>query len=141
MVDKGFHCAYDIHYHVVFPVKYRKALLQDQYVQKLKEITKELEERYEFTMEQIGCDLDHVHLLCCLHPKYSPGQFVRLYKSNTARELFKAYPELKRQLWGGEFWTDGYYVATVGKGGTWEVVEEYVRRQGKQSNIKQLKLL
>ena len=140
-VDKDYHCAYQIHYHIVFPVKYRKALLKDAIVQAIRSISKELEERYAFEVERIGCDCDHIHLLCSLHPKYAPGQFVRLFKSITARELFKKFPEIKRELWGGEFWTDGYYVGTIGERGNWGVVEEYIRQQGKKPIDVQLRLL
>ena len=93
-------------------------------------MTKELEERYEFEMEQLGCDDNHIHLLASFHPKYSMGQFVRLYKSILARELFRHHPTLKKELWGGEFWSDGYYVATIGEKGSWQIVEQYVRSQG-----------
>lgn len=140
-VEKGYHCAYSTHYHIVFPVKYRRALLSEPIVATLKRLTKELEERYEFEMEQIGCDENHIHLLCSLHPKYGPGQFVRLYKSNTARELFRQHPKLKKDLWGGEFWTDGYYVATVGERADWSVVEKYVRNQGRKPEQAQLRLI
>lgn len=131
MTQKGYHCAYDTHYHIVFPVKYRKALLSDGVTKALKEISKGLEERYELDIDQIGCDGDHVHILTSFHPKYSVGQFVRLYKSITARQVFLKFPEIKKDLWGGEFWTDGYYVATVGERGNWSVVENYIKNQGK----------
>lgn len=131
MTQKGCHCAYDTHYHIVFPVKYRKALLSDGVTKALKEISKELEERYELDIDQIGCDSDHIHLLVSFHPKYSAGQFVRLYKSITARQVFLKFPEIKKDLWGGEFWTDGYYVATVGERGNWSIVQNYVKNQGK----------
>jgi putative transposase len=140
-VLKGNHCAYNIHYHIVFPVKYRKAMLSEPIVAKLKEVTKELEERYDFVIEQIGMDRDHIHILCSLHPKYAPGQFVRLYKSISARQLFRHFPELKKELWGGEFWSDGYYVATVGEAGNWSVVEKYVREQSMEPEEAQLQLL
>jgi putative transposase len=104
----------------------------------LKLVTKELEERYEFEMEEISCDLNHIHLLTSFHPRYSIGQFVHLYKSITARELFRHNPQLKKELWGGEFWLDGYYVATVGEKGNWKVVEQYVREQG--MGVKHLRL-
>jgi putative transposase len=42
------------------------------------------------------------------------------------------FPELKKSLWGGEFWSDGYYVSTVGEKGNWSVVERYVKNQGKE---------
>jgi putative transposase len=141
MIQKGWHCAYEIHYHIVFPVKYRKALLSEEIVQKIKQIANELEERYALEIERLGCDLDHIHLLVSLHPKYSPGQFVRLFKSITAKQLFKQFPELKRELWGGEFWTDGYYVGTVSEKGNWKTVEQYVRNQGVKLEEAQLRML
>ena len=125
MTQKGYHCAYDVHYHIVFPVKYRKALLDDKVEGELKESSKKIGERYEVDMEHIGCDNGHIHLLTSFHPKYSIGDFVRLYKSITARQLLLKFPEIKKDLLGGEFWTDVYYVATVGERGNWSVVEIY----------------
>ena len=140
-LKKGNHCAYQTHYHIVFPVKYRKALLDEPIVQTLKETTRALTERYELEVEQLGTDQDHIHLLLSFHPKYSIGQVVRLYKSITARELFSHHPTLKQELWGGEFWSDGYYVATVSERGNWSIVENYVRQQGQQPEDVQLRLL
>ena len=131
MTHKGYHCAYDLNYHIVFPVKYRKALLDDRVTKEIKEISQGLAERYELEIEQIGCDLNHIHLLVSFHPKYSIGQFVRLYKSITAKQIFEKFPDIKKDLWGGEFWTDGYYVATVGERGNWHIVEKYIKNQGK----------
>ena len=132
MLKKGNHCAYNTHYHIVFPVKYRKALLTDGVSKALKEISKGIEERYHIEMEQIGTDGNHIHILCSFHPKYSIGDVIRTYKSITARQLFLKFPELKKSLWGGEFWSDGYYVSTVGEKGNWLVVEKYVKNQGKE---------
>ena len=137
---RSFHCAYETHYHIVFPVKYRKALLHSKVGTRLKELTVEIGARYEIDFEEIGTDGDHIHILCSFHPKYSIGEVVRKFKSISARELFKSYPELRRELWGGEFWSDGYYVATVGVGGSWKVVENYVRNQGKKLEEAQLRL-
>lgn len=141
MVQKGWHCAYDTHYHIVFPVKYRRALLRPAIEEKIKQVSKEIEERYEITMEQIGLDLDHIHLLCSFHPKYSVGSVVQKFKSITARELFKTFPELRKELWGGEFWSDGYYVGTVSEKGNWKAVERYVKNQGKKPEDLQLRML
>ena len=140
-VKKGTHCAWQIHYHVVFPVKYRKALLDEEVVQIIVETARGIEERYDLEFEQIGCDGDHIHLLCTAHPKLSPGQIVRVFKRITAKAIFREKPMVKEALWGGEFWTDGYYVATVGERGGWEVVERYVRNQGKpRESLRQLTL-
>ena len=139
-VKKASHCAYQTHYHIVFPVKYRKALLDIRVEKKVLEIAGEISERYEIEFEQIGCDGNHIHVLCSFHPKYSVGEVVRKFKSITAREIFRTYPELRKDLWGGEFWTDGYYVATVGERGDWEVVKKYVKNQGKPEDCDQLRL-
>ena len=129
-VKKGYHCAYETHYHLVFPVKYRSALLNSQVEVALVKIVKEIELRYELEVEKMGADNDHIHILCSFHPKYSIGQTVRLYKSITGRELFKQFPEIKKELWGGELWSDGYYAATVSEKGNWQVVENYISTQG-----------
>ncbi len=97
-------------------------------------------ERYEIEMEAIGCDKNHIHVLCGAHPKISPGEIVNIFKSITAREVFRRKPELKEEMWGGEFWSDGYYVATVGERGNWGKVESYVKNQGQGENVRQLKL-
>jgi len=80
------------------------------------------------------------HLLISFHPKYSIGGIVRILKSITARELFRTLPELRKELWGGEFWTDGYYAATVGTGPNWKVVERYVANQGRNKKDLQITL-
>ncbi len=140
-VKKGNHCAYQIHYHIVFPVKYRKALLSNKITKAIKQIAYEIQERYSLEIEQIGCDHDHIHILVSIHPKYAPGQFVKLFKSITAKQVFKQFPELKQELWGGEFWSDGYYVATVGERANWSSVVKYVKEQGQIPEQIQLRLL
>ena len=139
-VVRSNHCVYSTHYHIVFPVKYRKCLLDDEVSKWIVEISEEISERYEIEFESLGCDRNHIHVLCSFHPKYSIGETVRKFKSLTARELFKKMPHLKKDLWGGEFWSDGYYASTVGEGGNWAVVEEYVRNQGVEPSEVQLTL-
>jgi len=137
-ITKSNHCAYDTHYHIVLPLKYRQALLSAKIVHTIQKTIKGIEERYELNIEQFGDDKNHVHVLLSFHPKYSIGQVVRLFKSIIARQVFITHPELKRDLWGGEFWTDGYYSATVGTGGNWNVVKRYIKNQG--NNPKDLQL-
>ena len=139
-VLKSNHCVYQTHYHLVFPVKYRKALLYKEVEEELKQIAKGVGERYEIEFESIGCDKDHIHILCSFHPKYSIGEVVRKFKSITARELFSKFPWLRKELWGGELWSDGYYAATVGERGNWAAVEKYIRDQGKSPQDEQLRL-
>ncbi len=129
-VKKASHCAWQIHYHIVFPVKYRKVMLDAAVTQIIQETATSIAERYPIEMEAIGMDKNHVHLLCSAHPKVAPGRIVQVFKSITAKELFRRHPVVKRELWGGEFWSDGYYVATVGERANWRAVERYVQRQG-----------
>ena len=130
-LTRSNHCVYDAHYHVVFPVKYRKALLSPDIRKAILEIAGAIEERYEIEFERIGADQDHLHLLCSFHPKYGGGRVVGMFKSITAKELFRRFPELRKELWGGEFWSDGYYLATVSERGNWDTVRRYVENQGK----------
>lgn len=136
-VKKGCHCAWQIQYHIVFPVKYRKALLDEDVVKIIRETAIGIEARCEIEIEAMGMDRDHIHLLGGAHPKISAGRIVQIFKSVTAREIFRRKPAVKRELWGREFWADGYYVATVGE----RAVEKYVVRQGKpRDELLQLKL-
>jgi putative transposase len=140
-VQKGNHCAWEIHYHIVFPVKYRKALLDQDVVEIIRATVIEIQERYEIEFESMGMDKNHIHILCNAHPKIAPGKIVQIFKSITAREIFRQKPEIKKELWGGEFWTDGYSVGTIGSHGNWEVVEKYVTNQGQaKEEVKQLRL-
>lgn len=140
-VQKGYHCAWQIHYHIVFPVKYRKTLLDGKVVEIIRETAIGIQERYEIEIEAMGMDNDHIHILCGAHPKISAGRIVQIFKSITAREIFRRKPPVKRTLWGGEFWTDGYYVATVGERANWETVGKYISRQGRpREELKQLDL-
>lgn len=92
---------------------------------------KGIEERYEIEFLEIGSAQDHIHFLVQSVPMYSVTKIVRIIKSITAREIFKQAPGVKRALWGGEFWSDGYYVNTVSKFGSEHVISSYVKNQGK----------
>ena len=124
----------------MFVVKYRKDLfLNEEYVTFMKGTLEELEKRYFLTTETIGFDEDHVHLLMQAAPRYSPSRVVQIVKSITAKELFKHFPEIKEELWGGEFWSDGEYIGTVGEGANADIIRNYIKKQGRSDN--QLKLV
>ena len=107
--------------------------MSTEVVATMRETMRGIEERYDLTIEQFGDDKNHIHLLVSFHPKYGIGQVVRLFKSIIAKRVLAEHPVLKKDLWGGEFWSDGYYAATVGTGGNWAVVEKYVREPGEES--------
>ena len=125
-------------YHFVFVAKYRRLVIDDEVDRVLKQICIELSKRYEIRFLEIGTEGDHVHFLIQSVTTYSPMRIVTKVKSITAREIFSKVPKVKKQLWGGEFWTDGYFVSTVGEHANEDVIREYIKNQGKQSNYKQL---
>jgi putative transposase len=104
----------------------------------LKETCIEISKRYEIEFLEIGTDKDHVHFLIQSVPMYSPKKVIQIVKSITAREIFKQLPDVKRKLWGGKFWTDGYYVNTVSRYGNEETIREYVKEQGIEEEYQQL---
>ena len=125
-------------YHFVCPAKYRRAVIDEKVDQVLKEVCKAIATRYQLEFLEIGTDKDHVHFLVQSVPTYSPTKIITIIKSLTAREVFARVPSVKKQLWGGEFWTDGYYVGTVGQHATEDVIRQYVKNQGQEKDYKQL---
>ena len=130
---------------MVFCMKYRKNFLLDsEIIIFLKNICFEIGERYRFEFDAIGTDGDHVHLFVGAEPKYSPSRVMQIIKSIPARKIFKKFPEIKKQLWGGEMRSDGGYIGTVGDGTTSDVIKSYVENQGNQGEkeaYKQMKIL
>ena len=125
-------------YHIVCPAKYRRVVFSPEVDLKLKEICLEISKRYEITFLEIGTDKDHVHFLVQSVPMYSAQKIVQIIKSITAREIFALCPEVKKQLWGGKFWTAGYYVSTVGQHGNEQMISKYIKQQGREKEYKQL---
>ena len=128
-------------YHFVFPAKYRRVVINEDVDKSLKEICVGISLRYEWIeFLEVGTDDDHVHFLIQSTPDHSPSEIARVVKSITARRIFTEHPEVKKQLWGGEFWSDGYFVSTVGKNTNEKVIQKYVQEQGTQDTYKQLYL-
>ncbi len=119
-------------YHIVCPAKYRRKVFNEEVEATLKEVCKGIERRYEIYFVEIGVDQDHVHFLVQSVPTMAPKRVVQMIKSITAREIFRRHPEVKRLLWGGKFWTSGYYINTVGKYGNENFIAAYVKAQGNQ---------
>ncbi len=117
-------------YHLVFPAKYRRAVFDGDVDEAMKDVCIEIEKRYQMKLLEIGTDKDHAHFLVQSIPTYSVTRIVSVIKSITAREVFRRCPQVKKQLWGGEFWTDRYFASTVGKHGNEVTIANYVKEQG-----------
>ena len=120
-------------YHFVCPAKYRRVVFTEAVDETLVQICEGIQIRYDWIkFIEIGADRNHVHFLIQSTPAHSPGEIIRTVKSITARRIFAEHPEVKKQLWGGALWTDGYFVATVGRNANEEIIAKYVREQGKE---------
>ncbi|MDD5015229.1 MAG: IS200/IS605 family transposase [Atribacterota bacterium] len=125
-------------YHFVCPAKYRKVIISKEVDETLKDICLEISKRYEISFLEIGTDRDHVHFLIQSVPEYSVTEIIRIIKSITAKRIFEKHPEVKKQLWGGEFWSDGFFVNSVSKFGSEDTISKYVRNQGMEKEYKKL---
>lgn len=120
---------YDLKYHVVWVPKYRRMVLEERIAKRLKLIFQEIAERYGFAIDTQEVLDDHVHIFLSAPPRYSPAQVAQRLKSISARLVFQEFPEVKRRLWGGELWNDGYFVRSVGDKVTAEVIRRYIKHQ------------
>lgn len=133
-------------YHLVCPIKYRRSILSDSVEASLVEVCNNIESRFEIFFIEIGADENHVHFLIQSVPMMSVKNIAQTVKSITAKELFRLHPEVKHQLWGGQFWSSGYYVNTVGQYANEETIQKYINEQGtekvkyKQFHRNQLRL-
>jgi REP element-mobilizing transposase RayT len=125
-------------YHIVCPAKYRRIVISEEADKTLKETCEEIGKRYGIKFLEIGTEGDHVHFLVQSTPSYSPTKIVTIIKSILAREISEKHPEVKKKLWGGEFWSDGYFVSTISKCGNEEVISDYVKLQGTEKEYKQI---
>ena len=125
-------------YHIVSSAKYRRVVFTEEVDKVLANVCQEIEKRYEIHFLEIGTDKDHVHFLVQSVPMYSVTKIVTMIKSLIAREVFKQCPDVKKQLWGGEFWGKGYFVNTVGQHGTESMIANYVKKQGLEKDYKKI---
>src|SRR3989338_7896661 len=138
-IEHACHCTYRIRYHMVFVVKYRKhMLLQKVPLEEFKKILTEIGERYWFKFEAIGVDEDHFHVVLGAAPRYSPSEIMGTIKSISAKEIFNDYPDIKKFLWGGSFWSAGGHIDTVSEFGRLERIKKYVLEQGRSEEQLQL---
>jgi putative transposase len=137
-IKRTKHAVYDLKYHLVWIPKYRKNVMGGEVSEYLKEIFQRIAEEYEFKIDTMEVVEDHVHIFVEVPPRYSPSQVVQIFKSVSAREMFRKFPKLKKQLWAGEFWSDGYFVRSVGDKVTAGIIRKYIEYQNHENNSMQL---
>ena len=126
LVKRTSHAVYDLKYHFVWIPKYSKRILNENIAKRVEEIFREIAQMYEFEIETMAVVEEHVHVFLSAPPKYSPGEIVRVLKSRSAKIVFKEFPQVRKDLWAGELWSDGYFVRSVGDQVTTEVIKRYI---------------
>ena len=117
---------------MVFVVKYRKDLITSEIFEFMKKVCQGIEERYFLFFDAIGHENNHVHIVVEGAPRYAPSRIMQICKSILAIQIFKKFPKIKEEeLWGGEFWSDGGHIDTVGDGRALTAVKNYVLNQGR----------
>ena len=115
-------------------------MLRGQVSWYLKEVFQRVAEEYEFRIDTMEVVEDHVHAFIEVPPRYSPAQVVQILKSVSAREVFKKFPELRKHLCAGEFWSDGYFVRSVGDRIAADIIRKYIEYQTHEDNSIQLSM-
>ncbi len=135
------HAVFDLKYHVVWIPKYRKHILVGEVASYTKEVLQRVAEEYGFWIDTMEVMEDHVHVFLEVPPRYSPARVVQIMKSITAREVFQRFPWLRKQLWAGELWGDGYFVRSVGDKVTADIIRRYIEYHVQGPESPQLRLL
>ena len=137
--NKLAHAVWQCKYHVVWCPKYRFKILKGAIGESVRDIIKQLTEWRGIDILEGNVQIDHIHLVLSVPPKYSISETVGFLKGKSAIKLFDMHTELKRRYWGRHFWAKGYCVSTIGLDE--DQIREYVRKQmHKDQNLEQLKL-
>jgi len=137
---RSSHAVYDLKYHFVWIPKYRKRILTPEIADYAKQVFRETAEEYDMVIDTLEVVEDHVHIFLEAPPRLSPSRIVQILKSISARELFRQFPRLRKQLWGGKLWSRGYFVRAVGDEVTGDVIRRYIEYHEHQQGAVQLSL-
>lgn len=142
VMKRASHSVYDTSYHLVWAPKYRKWVLRGEIRERVRELFHEIGLHHGFEIMELEVAKDHVHVFISFPPKYSITKVVGILKAVSAREIRKEFPEVKDELWGGEFWEDGYFARTVGDQVTTDVIRQYIRfHEDRSKRPEQLRLI
>ena len=116
-------CVYNVNYHLVWSVKYRRKILMEGVDDYLKEVFYDISKNKEFIIQAMEIMPDHVHIFVSAHPKHSPSYIVKMLKGISGRKLFLKFPFITKKLWKGKLWNSSYYIETIGS-----ISEENIKR-------------
>jgi putative transposase len=140
-IKRASHAVYDTRYHLVWAPKYRKWILRGDLREFVETVFREIASANDFEIEALEIAEEHVHIFLGFPPRYSIAQVVQRFKGRSARRIFHIFPEVKQELWGGEFWEDGYFVRTVGYKVKKYTIKKYIDyHKHREKTPQQLKL-
>ncbi|MHB1601360.1 MAG: IS200/IS605 family transposase [bacterium] len=128
--DNNFHSVFLLQYHLIFVVKYRRQVIDDNIAERLKEIFAYIGDMYRIKIIEFNHNKDHIHILFNSNPSTALVKFINSYKSASSRLIKKEFPEIKKVLWKEYFWSRSYFLMTTG-GVTLDILKKYVESQGK----------
>jgi len=106
----------------------------------LKSVFQNIAKEYDFCILNMAVVEDHIHVLIEAPPSYSPSELVQVLKSISARELFKKFPKMKKMMWSGKIWNEGYFVRSIGDKLTSDVIKKYIEYQKREDDPRQAKM-
>ena len=124
----GAHTKHRVMYHIVWLPKYRKRVLNGRLAERVESLLRECSEINDWGIVELNIQADHVHMLIQLRPNISVSKAIQLLKGKSSRVIRKEFPELKEFFWGDSFWSDGFFVETVGQV-SMEKIRDYIKAQ------------
>ncbi len=107
------HVTYKLASHFVWCPKYRKKILVGKFAAFVEQELRRICVARQWSVGALNVQPDHVHLFLSAPPPVAPSEIAHQLKGATARKVFQCFPEVKKQLWGGAFWSRSYYVGSV----------------------------
>lgn len=131
-LDKTHNAAFSLYYHLITVVKYRQQVFtSDDIVSNMKTIVHDISKDYDVTVIEVNCGVDHIHVLFRAKPTLELTKYINVLKGHSSREIRKNYKDfLKDKLWGDNFWSPSYFIATTGNV-TIDILKKYIEQQRK----------
>ena len=134
------HAVYELKYHLVWVPKFRVHILDKEVAEFVKKVFEQIAEEYDFHIDTMEVMEDHVHVFIEAPPRYAPAEVVQIMKSISAREVFKEFPKMRKTMWSGRIWGDGYFVRSVGDKVTSDIIRKYIKYQRQEETSSQLNM-
>ena len=128
-LDSNNHSVFLMYYHLVFVVKYRRKVFDNEMSDYAKDMFVKLGKKYNISLVEWNHDFDHIHILFKAHPNTELSKFINAYKSASSRMIKKDFPQVRKKLWKEMFWSRSFCLLTTG-GSPIDVVKKYIENQG-----------